>query len=188
MDISEFESIVEGSEESQNLDFKASCNWDIKTLAKDILAFSNVQDGGLIVIGFEDKTFIRTGVDDKIAETYKLETMQDQMANYADPFVNFSVYNNIVDSKGQRFVVIKITEFSEIPTVCRKDSGDVQKGVIYYRGRTRRPESAPVSNSYDMRDILDRAAVKLMVKRQSQGFKVEASDQSAFYKEELGGL
>jgi hypothetical protein len=114
--------------------------------------------------------------------------MQDQMAKYADPFVSFGVHNNIVDSAGMRFVVIRVAEFSEVPTVCRVDSRDTAKGAIYYRSRHCRPESATVSNSFDIRDILDRATVKMMAKRKSQGFTAESAERKNFYDEELGGL
>lgn len=188
MDLSEFESLVEGSEESQSLDFKTACEWDVKTLAKDILAFSNVQDGGYIVIGFDDKTFKRVGVTETQAKTFDQEKMQDQMANYADPFVTFAVFNDIVDATKLRFVVIRVFEFPEIPVVCKADSKDTSQGKVYYRSRRRRPESEPVSNSFDMRDILDRATVKLMGKRKSQGYTAESVEQKNYYDEELGGL
>lgn len=188
MELSEFESLIEGSEESQSLDFKAACNWDVKSLAKDILAFSNVQDGGYIVIGFDDKTFKRVGVTEAQAKTFAQETMQDQMANYADPFVTFTVYNDIVDANGLRFVVIRVFEFPEIPVVCKADAKDISQGTIYYRSRRRRPESEPVSNSFDMRDILDRATVKMMGKRRTQGYTAESVEQKNYYDEELGGL
>lgn len=188
MDLSEFERIVQGSEEAQSLDFKTACSWDVKLFAKDILALSNVQDGGYLVIGFADKTFERIGVTEAQAKTFVLETMQDQMAKYADPFVTFSVANDIVDANGLRFVVIHVFEFPEVPVVCRSDGHDVAHGRVYYRSRRRRPESEPVSNSFDMRDILDRAAVKMMAKRKSQGYTTESAEQADFYDKELGGL
>lgn len=188
MKLAEFETLVEGSEESQSLDFKSACTWNVKTFAKDILAFSNVQDGGYIVIGFDDKTFNRVGLTDDQTKSFDLETMQDQMSNYADPFVTFTVYNDIVDAKGLKFVVIRVFEFPEIPVMCRNDSTDINQGKVYYRSRRRRSESEPVSNSFDMRDILDRAALKLMAKRKAQGFTAESVEQRNYYDKELGGL
>ncbi|HSW77395.1 MAG TPA: ATP-binding protein [Candidatus Chromulinivoraceae bacterium] len=187
MDLADFERLVEGSEESQSLDFKGPCSWDVKSLAKDILAFSNVQDGGYIVIGFDDKTFKRVGISEKQEETFSQETMQDQMTKFADPFVTFTVHK-IIDNKGLRFVVIRIMEFPEVPVVCKADSADTHQGKVYYRSRRRRPESEAVSNSFDMRDILDRAAVKMMTKRKSQGYTAETAELKNYYDEELGGL
>lgn len=187
MDLADFERLVEGSEESQSLDFKGPCSWDVKSLAKDILAFSNVQDGGYIVIGFDDKTFKRVGVSDEQLATFEQETIQDQMTKFADPFVTFTVHK-IVDSKGLKFIVIRVVEFPEVPAICKADAADLHQGKIYYRSRRRRPESEAVSNSFDLRDILDRATVKMMAKRKSQGYTAETIEQKNYYDEELGGL
>lgn len=187
MDLVEFEQLVEGSEESQSLDFKGPCSWDVKSLAKDILAFSNVQDGGYIVIGFDDKTFKRVGVTKEQVSTFNQEIMQDQMTKYADPFVTFAVHK-ITDDKGMLFVVIRVVEFAEVPVVCNADAADIHQGKVYYRSRRRRPESEAVSNSFDMRDILDRATIKMMAKRKSQGYTAETVEQKNYYDEELGGL
>lgn len=187
MDVADFERLVEGSEESQSLDFKGPCSWDIKSLAKDILAFSNVQDGGYIVIGFDDKSFERVGITDEQLATFEQETMQDQVTKYADPFVTFAVHK-IVDDNGLKFVVIRVLEFPEVPVVCKADSSDTHQGRIYYRSRRRRPESEAVSNSFDLRDILDRATIKIMAKRKSQGYTTESTEQKSYYDEELGGL
>jgi len=81
-----------------------------------------------------------------------------------------------------------VYEFDELPVVCRKDSRDSQKGKIYYRSRHRRVESSAVSNSYDMRDLLDRATFKLMIKRQTQGYAPQNTIVSDIYNDELGGL
>lgn len=188
MDTDEFEALVEGSEESQTLEYKGPCNWSIRTFVKDILALSNVQDGGFIIIGFENRTLRRLGLSEAQIATYDVEQMQDQMANYADPFVTFTRY--VVDGKDdKKYVVIRVSEFPEIPVVSRADGHDVRQGVVYYRTRRRRPASEPVTTSYDMRDILDRAGVKLMAKRSSQGYRVENDETNHdYYARELGDL
>lgn len=188
MDLSEFETLVDGAAESQSLDFKGSCSWDVKALAKDILAFSNVQDGGFIVVGFDDKTFKRVGVSEQQAKSFDQEIMQDQMANYADPFVVFTVHNDITDTNGLRFVVIRVAEFTDTPVICRMEGKDTHQGVVYYRSNRSRPGSAPVSNAFDMRDILDRAVTRLKAKRKGQGYTVQSDELKKYYDEELGGL
>jgi hypothetical protein len=90
------------------------------------------------------------------------------MAGFADPHVNLSVEVG-TDSIGKRYVAIRVRPFEEIPVICRKDSNDTRAGIIYYRNRSRRIESAPVSNSYDMRDIIEVATVRMMQRRQQFG-------------------
>lgn len=188
MGTEEFESLIEGSPESESLEYKGACDWSTRTFAKDILAMSNIQDGGFIVIGIKDRTLERLGLSNSQLASFDIEKMQDQMANFADPFVSFTLYN-IKDSVSKKYVVIRVFEFPEIPVVSRIDSHDVHKGIVYYRTRQHRPASEAITNSYDMRDVLDRAAIKLMSKRRSQGYRVEDDNTNkAFYEQELGDL
>ncbi len=191
MDLGDFEALVIAAEESQSLDFKGPCSWNVRELAKDFLAMANVQDGGYLVFGFNDGTFERIGLTDDQVSSFDQEIMQDQIAEFADPHVDFRVYNGIVDADGKKFVVVRIFEFSEVPVVCKRDSTDVAKGRMYYRTKTRRPSSEQVSNAYELRDILDRSTAKIMAIRRAQGYAAaEAPDASRVqqYEEELGGL
>jgi predicted HTH transcriptional regulator len=199
MNTEELEIHIQGETESPTLDFKAATLWDVARLAKDILAFSNVQDGGTIIIGIEDGTFIRQGITEAQRNSYKIDIMRDQMTSFADPHVNFSV-DFPVDKDGKQYACIRIEPFEEIPVICRKDSADTRAGVIYYRNRNRRVESASVSNSYDMREIIEVATVRMMQKKQRAGFLVNSETMShqnesealararARLDQELGGL
>ena len=186
MNTEELESLLQAQTETPSVEFKGACHWDVTRLAKDILAISNVQDGGHIIIGVEDKTFARQGVTAAQKATFALETMCDQMTAYADPHVNFAVEFPI-DANGKEYVVIKVYQFEEIPVICRRDGADVRAGVIYYRNKNRRIESAAVSNSYDMRDIIELATVRMMQRKQRFGYTVTADDKQKF-DEELKGL
>jgi predicted HTH transcriptional regulator len=174
MTTDELEALLEGQGETQNLDFKACSPWDVTSFAKDILAFSNVQDGGTIIIGIEDGTLARQGTDERTRGGYKIDIMRDQMTAYADPHVVFSV-DFPIDRQGLQYVCIRIEPFSEIPVLCRRDSADTQAGALYYRNRNRRMESAKVSNSYDMREIIENATVLMMRRMQRIGFGVDGS-------------
>ena len=45
MNTQELEAILEGGTETQKIEFKGACDWNVRSLAKDILALSNVQEG-----------------------------------------------------------------------------------------------------------------------------------------------
>jgi predicted HTH transcriptional regulator len=199
MTTEELELYIQGQAESPTLDFKAAMAWDVGSFAKDILAFSNVQDGGKIIIGIEDETFVRQGITDTQRRSYKIDIMRDQMTSFADPHVNFSV-EFPVDKDGKQYTCIRVEPFEDVPVICRKDSADTKAGTIYYRNRNRRVESASVSNSYDMREIVEVATVRMMRKKQRVGFSVDSktvqqqSDSEALaharaeLDQELGGL
>jgi len=186
MDTDELEALLEGQTETQTLDFKGECAWDAVALARDILAMTNVQDGGFIVIGVEDGTFVRQGVSDQIAATYDFDAMKDAMSGFADPYVDFRV-SKPKDRDGKQYVVIRVMPFHEVPVICKRDSRETQKGVIYYRNMDRRPESAAVSNSYDMRNIVEVAVSRRMKRVRELGFVVESGDKEKL-DSELEGL
>jgi len=185
----ELESLLSGGRETQALEVKGPMEWNCSTLAKDILALTNCRDGGYIIIGIEDRTFARQGVDPAIKDTYQIEIMRDQLTKYADPHVNIDV-SFPRDVSGNQYVAIEVASFLEIPVICRSNGPDTRQGVIYYRNSNRRVESAPVSNSYDMRDIITLAVARTRERLRATGLGPTASDRSIIDRldEELGGL
>ena len=181
----ELEEILEVGVETQTIDFKGPCEWKVETFAKDVLALSNVQYGGRIIIGVEevaDNVFVRRGVSTEQKETYKLDGMRDKMTAFADPHVNFTVEFQ-KDRNGLEYVIINVIPFEEIPVICRIESRDTHRATIYYRNKDRRVESAPVSNSYDLRTIIEVATVKMMQRKRELGFSVEQSVKQQLDKE-----
>ena len=176
--------MIEGGTETQRIDFKESCPWEVKSFAKDILALSNVRGGGYIILGIKQVkgNFEREGVSQEHLDSYEVDKMKDQVCDFADPGVDFEL-QSFEDKDKKKFLVIIVKEFQDTPIICRKDSSDTKKGAIYYRNTDRRPESAPVSNSYDMRDIIELAVVKMMKKKRELGFAVETKAEEQFEKE-----
>lgn len=174
----ELQSKLEGGAETPTLDIKAACDWNVESMAKDILAMSNVQDGGHVIIGVEDGTFTRHGITPAQRATYNIDTMRDQMALYADPRVVFTV-SFPEDEDGRVYAVIRVSPFDEVPVICARTGRDTREGVIYYRNSNARVQSAAVSNAYDMRDIITNAAAKMMRRLTGQGFNVEGAPDAA---------
>lgn len=160
MKTEELEALLQAADERDNLEFKAAMSWAV-SLVKDILAMSNLQDGGIIVVGVADGTFERQGVSQEQADTFAADLVRDAVAPYADPHVELT--SEIVsDESGQRFAVITVSPFADTPVICKRDGHDLQQGTIYYRSKSRRPSSARIANSTDMRSVIDFAVVRRM--------------------------
>jgi len=198
MDTAGLEALLEGSAESPSLDFKEAMSWKKDALVRDILAMANVQDGGTIVIGVretEQGAFERQGISEEQRQTYDADAMKDQVSPYADPHVEFGV-SFPADNAGLLYAVIEVRPFSELPVICGKSGSEVKEGDIYYRSADRRPASARVSSSNDMRDIIERAIARRHAKLMQLGLIAaqapeqlakEAQDRAAL-DAELGGL
>ena len=186
MTIEELDSKLEGGTETQTFEVKGPCDWNVKSFAKDILAMANVQEGGDIIIGIENGSFARSGVSPAHKASYNLETMKDQMAAYADPHVNFTT-GTIPDTvNNKEYIFIRVYPFDDIPVICKIENEDVHRGIVYYRNKNRRVESAPVSNSYDMRDIITTAAVKMKQRLRQAGLvAADVVDVAAQTKKKL---
>jgi hypothetical protein len=192
MEWKDYESLLERGYETKDIDYKESRAWNIKDFAKHILAMSNIENGGFIIIGMRETQngYERTGVLNDHIQTYDSDVMKDQMSVYADPWTNFIV-NFHVDMAGNKFVFIRVFEFNEIPVISKKDCTETNKNTIYYRNSNRRPESAPISNTSDLRDLLERAAIKLMKKYHKLGLKIsteEKPDDKTKYIDERQGF
>ena len=177
MDDEKFRNLIQSGKETRNLDFKASCPWDSDKYAKDILAMSNVQFGGNIIIGVAENTshhtFTQEGVTKSDLETYDEDKMKDDISKYADPHVNFHLHHFKYESKD--FLVIAVEPFEDVPVLCSREGKDIHKNRIYYRSTNRRVESAEISNSYDLRDLIERATVNMMKKYNTLGLGIVPS-------------
>jgi hypothetical protein len=185
MTTTELEQFIESQAEAQNLDFKADMAWDVKKFAKDILAMSNVRDGGFIIIGVieKDNRFVGTGCVEATLKSYKVDEMKDQLLRYADPAVDIRV-NFPKDSAGRDYVVIKIFSFREVPVISKIEiPGELKAHTIYYRNTDKRVQSAAVSNANDLRDIVEAATVRMMQRRKQFGFIVAPSEEELLNKE-----
>lgn len=184
MTTEQLEQLLEARAESPSLDFKSGCSWSVEAFAKDLLAMTNSSGGGRLVIGVDDGTFERKGVTPEQRDSYVLDIMRDQMTRYADPHVLFES-EPVKDKTGLEYVVIQVRPFQEVPVICRitHEGAKVRKAAIYYRGSHRRPESAEVDNSFDMRTITLRAAALTGTRMKELGYVVKTADSTQFDEE-----
>jgi hypothetical protein len=135
---------------------------------------ANLRDGGHIIIGIKESgsSFEKEGISENDLNSYDIDSMRDKLGQYADPAVNFWL-TRLVDEEGKKFVVISIAGFAEVPVITKKQiDGNLLANTIYYRNTNRRTESAPVSNSEDLREIIEQAAIKMMRRRKNAGFEI----------------
>lgn len=177
--------LIEGQVETPQLDFKANMPWDVKGMAKDFIAMSNLRDGGQIIVGVkeENNRFIPEGITEYNADSYNMDQMRDQLSKYAYPSINFKVFNKVrLDEK--LFTVITIYPFTELPIICKKDIPDqLRSNTIYYRNTDKKVESAPISNLMDLRDLLELSAIKIMQRRKNFGYTVTETSSVKIQKQ-----
>jgi predicted HTH transcriptional regulator len=178
MNKDQFLEIVATGREGRNLEFKRSMPWDTtewKTkLVKSVLAFSNVRDGGRIIIGVEERDggeFQFTGMTDEHFATYNQDDVDSEVAKYADPYARLSVNKVPVDER--KFVVLEIEEFGEMPVICKRNgASNLRTGAIYTRPYGK-AETVEVPSQTELREILelatDMAARKLIATMQRIG-------------------
>ena len=97
----EFEHLVEGATESQRLDFKGPCNWDVTKFAKDILALSNLRDGGEIIIGINqsENAIIREGITGLTFQKQSVDSLEEVIRQ----FENRTFSGDVCRKNAQRF-------------------------------------------------------------------------------------
>lgn len=154
--------------ENKNLDLKQFLNWALATaaekatLVKDVLAMTNTPNGGKIVFGVRDRDFEPLGLTEIEFTSFDPTRFSDFVNRYADPPIECGVHK--LSIRGLRIVVIVVSEFNDVPVICKADLNDVNNRQILKRGatyiRTERAASEMITTSECMRDVLDRATVK----------------------------
>lgn len=165
-----FRELLAQKAETKNLDFKESLNWDEASneakceLVKDILAFLNTQDGGSIVFGVRDSAFEPIGLSEADFASFDITKVNDFLHRYTDPPGYCEVQKMIVD--GLRFVVITVSEFKDVPIICKKaanSSVEPYRTILKAAGlyiRTEKATTEIVGSAEAMRDLINRALLK----------------------------
>lgn len=102
------------------------------------------------------------GLSDDDLRTWTFDALSDVVSRYAEPSIDFDLRTASVG--GRQFIVIRVAEFAEVPTLCRRDYNDgdqviLREGACYVRPR-RKPETIEVATYADMRDLIDLATEK----------------------------
>lgn len=131
-------------------------------VARAAMAMGNLRDGGLVCLGIDDTqlTAMRPGLSPhQLADWSDYDNVHDALGRYSDPPVAFRP-TPLRLSSGVDIVVLEVSEFDQVPHVCKKDHpAGLQNGATYIRPHGK-PQSLAVPTSADMRELLDLAITK----------------------------
>jgi predicted HTH transcriptional regulator len=158
----DLQALIDEPREVRSVEYKGPVSWQTAQLKiiKTVLAMSNLQDGGYIVIGVaqgDDGVLRPGGLSQADLESYREDDINDQIRRYADP--PFSVQLTKGPHAARLFVVLRVPPFGELPTICRRDAGpasELREGAIYTRS-IHKPETVEVRSQNEMREIVQRA-------------------------------
>jgi predicted HTH transcriptional regulator len=157
-------------------------------VVRAVLSMANNRNGGLVIIGVAEDEHgkpVPSGISELDLATWDYDEIADSFAQYADPSINFDT--EIVEFKGNKFIVINVHEFEDIPILCKKEyQGVLREGACYIRTR-RKPETAEIPTQTEMRDLLDLAIIKNIRKYLSIAYTagLEVSETTKQNDEEL---
>ena len=203
MNEEEFAALLAMGHEVTGTEFKGpgpiSDRYLFALVTKAVLGMTNRRDGGRVIIGVEDNggALSPVGLTRHDLDTWRYDGAAAKFAEYADPSVNFELIQE--QHNGKDYVVLYITEFGEIPILCKRDyPGVLRKGACYVRPR-RKPETTEIPTQEDMRDLLDLAAEKRLRKHLEQTMRAGGlivpfqtgrliPSPQELYDKQLGGL
>lgn len=165
-------SILDNKPENSNIDFKRGFDWKTKSkqtidVIKDIMAFSNTQDGGTLIIGFDEKENKFSSPSEEWLKSYDQTDVSDSLNKYCDPeiYLNLSKRDNFEwnNQKGH-LVILEIKDFNISPTICRLESPLFDNKTIFKPGdvfiRTPGASTKKISTASEMYDLIHRFAIK----------------------------
>lgn len=151
-------------QESQDVDFKGSCNWDELKLhiARTSMAMSNLRDGGIIIIGVSERdgNWGLDGIQVDHIKTYDEDVVNDFVNRYASPSIRLELV--LVEHRGKGFLAVKVPEFERSPIICKRngeDIGKLREGGIYIR-KLGKPQTTQVNRAEDIAQLLELTAEK----------------------------
>ncbi len=160
----EFEDYISLGHESADLEFKGPGSiTDRQLLAqvvKAALGMANHRDGGNIIVGVAENSssFERVGLTDDQASSWTFDGFSEQIARYADPGVSFELEEK--QYQGNRFIVLEVRQFEDVPVLCKRAFDDVLRPGACYVRTIRKPETSEIPTQTEMRELLELATDK----------------------------
>lgn len=160
-------------------------------VARAIMGMTNRRDGGIIIIGVEERNgrINPMGLPQNELDSWRnYDHVTTAFASYMNPPASFDL--NICQFDGKDFVVLEVHEFADIPTICKKryqhnhQSGHpeivLREGACYIRSR-HKAETVEISSPDQMRELLELATEKgvrkFVTQAQRAGLSLSGSSQ-----------
>jgi hypothetical protein len=99
-------------------------------------------------------------MSDEHYNSFDEDRVRETVRQFAEPFVALDLikksYNN------NKFVIITVKEFDEIPVICRKSgkSDNLQEGQIYVRPKSGTVSTRKVQTYSEMKELVELAVIK----------------------------
>lgn len=131
-------------------------------VARAAMAMGNLRDGGMVCLGIDDSQLssMMPGLShQQLKDWSDYDNVSDALSRYSDPPFVFHL-NALQLSNGVHIVVLEVSEFDQVPHVCKKDyPTELQNGATYVRPGGK-PQSIAVPNAAEMRELIDLAITK----------------------------
>ena len=156
--------------ENRNLDYKGAFSWSAATaeekceIVKDVLAFANTRDGGVILVGVNDKTGAVEGLSDDQSASFDQTRFNEFAHRFTEPLHTSRVHRLSVE--GKRIIAIDVPEFADVPIVCAKEAQSTaapRKLILRRAGlykRTDKATSELIEDADEMRELLNRGLLR----------------------------
>lgn len=171
LDDDEIREILDGKLENYNVDIKTGFTWKTKSpntleIIKDILAMANTQDGGTLIIGFNENNGAFAADTPNWYESFDQTLVMNSVNKFSTSKImlqivqklNFELYHE----KGN-LIVIQVKEFTK-EIVITKDGADSNGKSIFYEGdvliRTESASTEKIKDSKTMHELIHRATLK----------------------------
>ena len=164
-----------GHAEAREREYKSDMPWECLkyNITKAALAISNLQNGGFIIIGIDENKighpkYHLSGMSKEHAETYNQDDVSDFVNKYAEPHIDIELKKFFDKVRNIFFIIIQISEFKDIPIICKKSYPSVlTRGQIYIRS-SRKIQSTSELTVSDMGELIERAIDKGIIKLQKR--------------------
>jgi hypothetical protein len=156
--------------ENRNLDFKGAFSWATATteekceIVKDVLAFANTRDGGVILVGVNDKTGAIEGLTDDQFASFDQTKFNEFVHKYIDPRHTCGVCRLVLDT--HKVVAIEVPEFGDVPVLCKSSIQNSLKPtqlILRQAGlykRTDKATSELIDDADEMRELINRGLLR----------------------------